>query len=114
MVRIVSGGGDDSKGCRRLVAMDGDREVGFVSYREGSECKIDSLQVSDDAPEDTTERLVRTVMAVAVNRGVGSVSIHSSDKDGRSHRACRMLGFSVMDGCPCCQRPGAVCLKLKF
>ena len=36
MVRIVSDGSVGiSGGCRRLVAMDGDREVGSVIYREG-------------------------------------------------------------------------------
>ena len=113
MVRIVSEQiqGD---GCGRLVAMDGERNVGAASYRKGAECRIDSLQVSEDAPEDTVERLVRSVMAIAANEGIGAVSVHSSDEDGSIHRACSRMGFYAMDGCPCCQRSGSVCLRMRF
>jgi len=93
------------------LAMDGDRVLGFISYRGG---RIDALYSADDSPGETSERLLRSFTALKMNEGLGQVSIHSLDRRGDLDVLCRRMGFTEDGLCNCCQRDGAVCLRMRF
>ena len=93
-----------------ILALD-EIPVGFISLRSD---RIDVLYTVEDAPEGTEERLLRSAMALSMNRGRSSISIHCIDPRGRTERICRHAGFTEDGMCTCSQREGTVCLRLMF
>ncbi len=94
-----------------LLALDGAEAVGFAGYRSD---RIDFIYAADGALEEAGERLLKAVMSMKINEGRDSLSVHSLDSRGTFDRLCRRMGFTEDGICPCCQREGAVCLRMRF
>ena len=109
----ISYGGpyDDSDS---VIAKEDGKAVGIAVYRTGSEFRIILLHAVEGAPEDTEERLIRAVSAMAANKGSCGITVNSIDSGGRNFVTCDRLGFEFAGACPCCQRPGMVCMVKKF
>ena len=97
-----------------VIAKEDGKAVGIAVYRTGSEFRIILLHAVDGAPEDTEERLIRAVSAMAANKGSYGIAVNSIDSGGRNFVTCDRLGFEFAGACPCCQRPGMVCMAKKF
>ncbi len=104
---------DDLAGVigRSLIAIDEDDVFGIVLFRSG---RVDTLYVRNDAPEDTGELLLRSVISIAMTEGESSLSIHSLDRDGSVGGLCRRMGFIDDGTCACSQREGSVRLRKMF
>ena len=97
-----------------VIAKDDGKAVGIAVYKTGLEFRIILLHAVNGAPEDTEERLIRSVSAMAANKGSYGITVNSIDSGGRNFVTCDRLGFEFAGACPCCQRPGMVCMAKKF
>ena len=101
-------------GCESVIALVDGVPAGIACYRAGPEYRIILLHAVVGAPEETEERLIRAVSAMAANQGSFGLTVNSIDSGGRNFVTCDRLGFEFAGACPCCQRPGMVCMAKKF
>ena len=97
-----------------VIEKDDGKAVGIAVYKMGLEFRIILLHAVDGAPEDTEERLIKAVSAMAANKGSYGITVNSIDSRGRNFVTCDRLGFEFAGACPCCQRPEMVCMTKKF
>ena len=99
-----------------VIAVQDGRAVGMAGCRPDSkgELLVDMAFTLEDAPEDTFETMIRSLMSIAQNSGSEEINIHAPDETGENIDRCYRMGFEDSGPCTCCQRSDLIHMRFRF